>query len=47
MERQVLVVLSGAMTRRLETVLLFSALAGIACTIALTSIASGIAALFR
>jgi hypothetical protein len=47
MERRSPVVLSDAMTRRLETVLLFSALAGIACTIALTSIASGIAAIFR
>lgn len=35
------------MTRRLESVLLVSALVAVACTLALTSIAAGIHAIFR
>jgi hypothetical protein len=35
------------MTRKLESVLLASALVAVACTLALTSVATGIAALFR
>jgi len=35
------------MTRRLESVLLLSALVAVACTLALTSIASGISAFAR
>jgi hypothetical protein len=47
MEADGRLVLSVAMTRRLERMLLFSAIAGVACTLALTSVASGITALFR
>jgi hypothetical protein len=38
---------SGPMTRRLESVLLVSALVAVACTLALTSIAAGITAFVR
>jgi hypothetical protein len=46
METPGLVGLSVIMTRRLESVLLVSALVAIACTLALTSVAAGITALF-
>ncbi len=39
--------LSWRMTRRLESVLLVSALVAVTCTLALTSVAAGIAAFFR
>jgi hypothetical protein len=47
MEAGPLVVLSVAMTRRLETVLLFSALLGVGCVLALTSFAAGISTVLR
>ena len=39
--------LSVRMTRRLESVLLVSALVAVACTLALTSVAAGITAVLR
>jgi hypothetical protein len=39
--------LSVRMTRRLESVLLVSALVAVACTLALTSVAAGITAFLR
>jgi hypothetical protein len=47
MEKHLPVGLSVLMTRRLETVLLFTAVVAVGCTLALTSVAAGIADLLR
>lgn len=47
MERREPVVLSVAMTRRIETVLVFSAVVGLGCVLALTSVAAGLSAFLR
>jgi hypothetical protein len=41
------VILNVPMTRRLESVLLVSALVAVACTLALTSVGAGLAAILR
>jgi hypothetical protein len=47
METRSTVGLSVPMTRRLESVLLVSALVAVTCTLALTSVAAGIATFLR